>query len=53
MREKRRMKKSRRLVALLLVAMVMTLSVSTVAHADAGDAAEDWASHVCYYFGFC
>jgi hypothetical protein len=47
------MKKSRKLVTLLLVAMVMTLAVSTVAHADAGDAAEGWASYVCYYLGYC
>ena len=52
-REERRMKKTRKLVAILLVAMAMTLSATATAHADAGDAAEDWTSYICYYLGFC
>lgn len=48
------MKQLRKLVALLLIAIAMTLSVTPVAHADAGDAAEGWASYVCYYLlGYC
>jgi hypothetical protein len=47
------MKKSHKLVAILLVAVVMTLLVATTAHADAGDAAEEWSVWVCDYFGVC
>ena len=48
-----RMKKSRKLVAVLLVAMAMTLSVATTAHADEGDAVDYWISYICYYFESC
>ncbi len=47
------MKKSHKLVAILLVAVTTTLLVSTTAHADAGDAAEAWSAWVCEYFGYC
>ena len=47
------MKKSRKLVAVLLVAMAMILSVSTTAHADEGDAVDYWISYICYYFESC
>jgi ABC-type glycerol-3-phosphate transport system substrate-binding protein len=47
------MKKSRKLVAVLLVALAMTLSVATTAHADDGDAVEYWVSYICYYFESC
>jgi hypothetical protein len=48
------MKKSHKPVTiLLLVAVVTTLLVGTTAHADAGDAAEEWSLWVCEYFGFC
>ena len=47
------MKKSRKLVMVLLVAMVMTLSVATTAHADVGDAVDDWTAYLCYYFEAC
>ena len=47
------MKILRKLVAMLLVAMALTLSAATPAHADAGDAVEDWASYACYYLGWC
>ena len=54
MRAEGMMKKSRsKLVAIILVAMAMTLSAATTAHADAGDAVEYWTSYVCYYLGFC
>jgi hypothetical protein len=52
-REEMRMKKSRKLVMVLLVAMVMTLSVATTAHADVGDAVDDWTAYLCYYFEAC
>ena len=52
-REDRRMKKSHKLVAILLVAVVTTLLVATTAHADAGDAAEEWSVWVCGYLGVC
>ena len=47
------MKKSRKLVAVLLVAMAMTLLVATTAHADEGDAVDYWISYICYYFDSC
>jgi hypothetical protein len=47
------MKKSRKLVAVLLVAMAMTLSVASTAHADEGDAVDYWISYLCYYFESC
>jgi hypothetical protein len=47
------MKKSYKLVAILLVAVVTTLLVATTAHADAGDAAEVWSEWVCDYLGVC
>jgi hypothetical protein len=47
------MKKSHKLVAVLLVAMAMTLSVATTAHADEGDAVDYWISYLCYYFESC
>jgi hypothetical protein len=47
------MKKSRKLVAVLLVALAMTLSVATTAHADDGDAVEYWVSYICYYLESC
>jgi hypothetical protein len=47
------MKKSHKLIAILLVAVFTTLFAATTAHADAGDAAEEWAAWVCVYFGFC
>ena len=47
------MKKTHKLVAILLVAVVTMLLVATTAHADAGDAAEEWSVWVCEYFGFC
>jgi hypothetical protein len=47
------MKKSHKAVAILLVAVVMTLLVATTAHADAGDGAEEWGAWVCYYLGYC
>jgi hypothetical protein len=47
------MKKSRKLIVGALVVMGLTLAVATTAHADAGDAAEDWATYVCHYLGFC
>jgi Skp family chaperone for outer membrane proteins len=53
MRAERRMKKTRKLVAIVLVAMAMTLSAATTAHADTGDAVEDWAKYVCYQLGVC
>jgi type IV secretory pathway VirB2 component (pilin) len=43
----------RKLVAMLLVAMAMTLSVATAAQADAGDAAKDWTAYVCDQFELC
>ncbi len=52
-REAIRMKKSHKPVAILLVAVVTTLLISTTAHADAGDAAEAWSAWFCEYFGFC
>ena len=52
-REDRRMKESHKLVAVLLVAVVTTLLVATTAHADAGDAAEEWSWWVCGYLGVC
>ncbi len=52
-REEMRTKKSRKLVAVLLVAMAMTLSVATTAHADIGDAVDDWTWYLCYYFEAC
>jgi hypothetical protein len=51
--EEMRMKKSRKLVTVLLVAMVLTLSVATTAHADVGDAVDDWTAYLCYYFEAC
>jgi hypothetical protein len=47
------MKKSRKLVAVLLVAMAMTLSAATTAHADERDAVDYWISYICYYFESC
>jgi type IV secretory pathway VirB2 component (pilin) len=47
------MKMLRKLVAMLLVAMAMTLSVATTAQADAGDAAKDWSSYVCEQLELC
>jgi hypothetical protein len=47
------MKKSRKLVVMLLAAMALTLSVTTPAHADAKKSAEDWASYVCYTLNLC
>ena len=47
------MKKSYKLVAILLVAVVATLLVATTAHADGGDAAEEWSEWVCDYLGVC
>ncbi len=47
------MKKSRKRVAILLVAMTMALSVGTPAHADTEDAAEDWVTYLCYLLGSC
>ncbi len=52
-RADRRMKISHKLVAILLVAVVTTLLVATTAHADAGDAAEEWSVWFCYYLGVC
>jgi hypothetical protein len=52
-REDRRMKKSHKLVAVLLVAVVATLLVATTAHADAGDTAEEWSVWVCGYLVVC
>jgi hypothetical protein len=52
-REDRSMKKSHKLVAILLVVVVTTLLVATTAHADAGDAAEEWSVWVCGYLGVC
>jgi len=51
--EEMRMRKSRKLVMVLLVAMVMTLSIATTAHADVGDAVDDWTAYLCYYFEAC
>jgi hypothetical protein len=51
--EEMRMKKSRKLVMVLLVAMIMTLSVAATAHADVGDAVDDWTAYLCYYFEAC
>ena len=48
-----RTKKSRKLVMVLVVAMLMTLSVATTAHADVGDAVDDWTAYLCYYFEAC
>jgi hypothetical protein len=48
--EEMRMRKSRKLVTVLFVAMLMTLSVATTAHADVGDAVDDWTAYLCYYF---
>jgi len=42
------MKKSRKLVAMLLVVTALTLSAATPAHADAGDAVAEWTSYICY-----
>ena len=47
------MKISYKLAAILLIAVVTTLLVVTTAHADAGDAAEEWSVWVCDYLGFC
>lgn len=47
------MKESHTLVAMLLVAVVMTLLVATTAYADAGDGAEEWSWWVCGYLGVC
>jgi hypothetical protein len=47
------MKILRKLVAMLLVATAMTLSVAATAQADAGDAAKDWTSYVCYQLKVC
>ena len=47
------MKTSRKLVAILLVAMTMTLSAATTAHADTGDAVENWVKYVCDQLGAC
>jgi type IV secretory pathway VirB2 component (pilin) len=47
------MNESRKLVAVMFVAMAMTLLAGTTAHADAGDAAEEWSEWVCEYFEFC
>jgi hypothetical protein len=52
-REDRRMKKPHKLVAILLVAVVATLLVATMAHADAGDAAEEWSVWLCDYLEVC
>ena len=52
-REEMRMKKSRKLVTVLLVAMLMTLSVATTAQADVGDAVDDWTAYLCSYFEAC
>jgi hypothetical protein len=52
-REDTRMKKAHKLVAILLVAVVTTLLVGTMAYADAGDAAEEWSGWVCDYLGVC
>ncbi len=49
-REEMRMKKPRKLAAVLLVATAMTLSVATPAHADIGDAVDDWTWYLCYYY---
>ena len=53
MSEDRRVQKSHKAVAILLVAVGMTLLVANTAHADAADAAEDWSVWVCYYLGYC
>ena len=47
------MKKAHKPVAILLVAVITTMLAATTAHADAGDAAEEWGAWVCVYFGFC
>jgi type IV secretory pathway VirB2 component (pilin) len=47
------MKILRKLLAMLLVAMALTLSVATTAQADGGDAAKDWTSYVCYQLEVC
>ena len=51
----RRMNEPRKLavVVMLLVMTALTLSVAAPAYGDAADAVEEWASYVCYYFGFC
>jgi hypothetical protein len=48
-----RMKRSHKLVAVLLVVVLTTLLAATTAHADAGDAAEEWSALVCEYLGVC
>jgi hypothetical protein len=52
-REDKRMKKPHKLVAILLVAVFTTLLVAPTAHADAGEAAEEWSVWVCDYLGVC
>lgn len=53
MREAKQMKKSRKLVVMVLAAMTLTLSVATPAHADTKKAAEDWASYICSTLSLC
>jgi hypothetical protein len=47
------MKKTHKLVAILLVAVVTILLVATTAQADAGDAVEEWSVWFCEYLGAC
>ncbi len=47
------MKKSRKRAAILSVAIIMSLSVASPAHADTRDAAEGWAAYLCSQLGFC
>ena len=48
-----RMKKSHKLVAVLLVATLIMPLAATTTYADAGDAAEKWSAWVCEYLGVC